>query len=298
MSLAGISEVYSIADDLLERLLCIRVSRAQIYRVTDKLGETLEDKQTEVFPHAPLCEDEYVYGSMDGSMILTEQGWKEVKLGRVFRAGAVEPAGKKRNQITESLYSACLGSCHEFLPRFEASLGAWGKKPDKLVFITDGAEWIHNYLKAKHPEAIHMLDYYHAVEKLTEFAKSMFPDEHRCKAWLDNQTDLIWEGKVKEVIKVLDKLLPLNKTTRDLRDKLKGYYWRNADRMVYDQYRAKGLMIGSGPMEAAHRTVLQARMKRSGQHWSIQGAKNMINLRVAHRSDQWDWAMWSLKQAA
>ena len=75
-------------------------------------------------------------------------------------------------------------------------------------------------------------------------------------------------------------------------------YRNNVDRMAYGQYRARGLMIGSGPMEAAHRTVLQARMKRSGQHWSTQGAKNVINLRVALKSGRWLQAIQPLMAAA
>ncbi len=77
------------------------------------------------------------------------------------------------------------------------------------------------------------------------------------------------------------------------------YDYRNhVDRMAYGQYRARGLMIGSDPMEAAHRTVLQARMKRSGQHWSTPGAKNVINLRVALKSGRWLQAIQPLVAAA
>jgi hypothetical protein len=43
-------------------------------------------------------------------------------------------------------------------------------------------------------------------------------------------------------------------------------------------------MIGSGPMEAAHRTVIQSRMKRSGQRWTPCGAQAMLNLRVIKQS--------------
>jgi hypothetical protein len=41
---------------------------------------------------------------------------------------------------------------------------------------------------------------------------------------------------------------------------------------------------GSGAMEAAHRSVIQSRMKRSGQRWSDRGAQNLLNLRVAYKS--------------
>jgi len=37
-------------------------------------------------------------------------------------------------------------------------------------------------------------------------------------------------------------------------------------------------------VEAAHRTLVQARMKRSGQRWSNKGAQNMLTLRVAYKS--------------
>jgi hypothetical protein len=38
-------------------------------------------------------------------------------------------------------------------------------------------------------------------------------------------------------------------------------------------------MIGSGPIEAAHRSVLQQRMKRSGQRWDATGGDHLIRLR-------------------
>ncbi|MCK7574715.1 MAG: hypothetical protein MZV65_01570 [Chromatiales bacterium] len=121
-------------------------------------------------------------------MILTQAGWKEVKLGRIFPGSAVEAVGKKkRNRIVESIYSARLGSGHEFLPRFEASLGPWADQPEQWVFITDGAEWIRNYIQDRFPQATHILDYFHAVEKLAEFAKMMFPDETRRQRWMEGQ---------------------------------------------------------------------------------------------------------------
>ena len=299
MARAGVSDGYSESNDLLQRFLCIEVATTQVFRVTNALGEALEDQQEQAIPHETLPAGEVVYASMDGSMILTETGWKEVKLGRVFPGSAVEAVGKKqRTRIVESIYSACLGSCHEFLPRFEASLGPWADQPEQWVFITDGAEWIRHYLQDRFPQATHILDYFHAVEKLAEFAKMMFPDETRRQRWLDGQEAEWSAGNVAQVLETLDKLVPLTKTAREAREALRTDYRNHVDRMAYGQYRARGLMIGSGPMEAAHRTVLQARMKRSGQHWSTPGAKNVINLRVALKSGRWLQAIRPLMAAA
>jgi len=46
-------------------------------------------------------------------------------------------------------------------------------------------------------------------------------------------------------------------------------------------------IIGSGAIESAHRTVIQKRMKLSGQRWSITGAENMLRLRVISMNKQW-----------
>jgi len=46
-------------------------------------------------------------------------------------------------------------------------------------------------------------------------------------------------------------------------------------------------IIGSGAIESAHRTVIQRRMKLSGQRWGIKGAKNMLRLRVIAMNKQW-----------
>ena len=60
--------------------------------------------------------------------------------------------------------------------------------------------------------------------------------------------------------------------------KLLTYLKNNAYRMKYDEYRQRGLMISSGPIESAHRTVLQVRMKLSGQYWSEAGCDKMIKV--------------------
>jgi hypothetical protein len=58
--------------------------------------------------------------------------------------------------------------------------------------------------------------------------------------------------------------------------------------MDYKHYRQLGgRIIGSGAIESVHRTVIQKRMKLSGQRWSKKGAQNMLNLRVTYMNDQW-----------
>jgi len=59
--------------------------------------------------------------------------------------------------------------------------------------------------------------------------------------------------------------------------------------MDYKMYKQIGCgIIGSGAIESAHRTVVQKRMKQSGQRWSSAGAQNMLNLRVTYMNEKWD----------
>ncbi len=58
--------------------------------------------------------------------------------------------------------------------------------------------------------------------------------------------------------------------------------------MLYKTYKDKGLLIGSGPIEAAHRNVIQQRLKLSGQKWSIKGAQAIANLRCYQKSCAWN----------
>jgi len=52
--------------------------------------------------------------------------------------------------------------------------------------------------------------------------------------------------------------------------------------MKYKEFRARGLMIGSGAIESAHRHVIQSRMKKAGQHWTEASGNRMVGLRTAY----------------
>ena len=135
------------------------------------------------------------------------------------------------------------------------------------------------------PNAISILDYYHACEHLHEFANNYFKDKGLCGQWADQQKELLLQSKVKIVIENIQQLAPDNNEAQ----KLINYYSNNIERMDYQHYKHIGCgIIGSGAIESAHRTVVQKRMKLSGQRWSKKGAQNMLNLRVTSMNEKWD----------
>lgn len=64
--------------------------------------------------------------------------------------------------------------------------------------------------------------------------------------------------------------------------------------MNYPAYRARGWLLGSGPVEAACKQVVNQRLKGSGMRWLESGADAVCHLRALFRSErsQWD-ACWS-----
>ena len=162
---------------------------------------------------------------------------------------------------------------------------SFGSIKQRLVFISDGATWIRNWIEDAFPDAISILDYFHAIEHLHQFIDSYFKEKEAAKKWAEKQKELLLNSNVKQVIINIEELAPQNVAAK----KLISYYQINSSRMDYKKYKQIGCgIIGSGAIESAHRTVVQKRMKQSGQRWSSTGAQNMLNLRVTYMNEKWD----------
>lgn len=90
----------SDSNDLFKAFLGIDMSVSQVYRVSNVLGNQIDlDLQQDV-AHPDLVADEVIYASMDGSMVFTDEGWQEVKVGRIFSSQNRAQAGKKGDTET------------------------------------------------------------------------------------------------------------------------------------------------------------------------------------------------------
>lgn len=275
--------VFEDGSDQLKRLAGVEVTAKQIERLTHHYGELLAIE--EVQQESPLAHNKALhYGMVDGGMVFTrEAGWKEMKLGRIFPAASHMSQSEKRNFIKESSYVAHLGDHHAFLKKLEKQTDIL----DQMIWIADGAKWIWNWIESSYPDSVQILDYFHCSEKLHDFAHEVFKDKTQRKVWTDKQQDLLLESKAGEVIREIAQTSCKGKA-KQLQRVLVTYYENNLERMNYKHYRQQGLLIGSGPMEAAHRHVVQCRLKLSGQRWTIKGAQQVVNLRVANKSNCWE----------
>ncbi len=271
---------------IVESLLGIEVNTSQVYRTCQTAAfvadQAVLDAPSEQLSKQLNAAGQILYGMVDGSMLLTQEGWQETKAGRVFEARPVAIDSTQESpqwDRSASGYVAFRGNYEAFTLKFEQLFPA--ASACRKVFVTDGASWIGNWLRETYPDAVHILDYYHLKEKLAIAAQSATSPPQ----WLDEQEQHLFAGQQEAVEKAVESLPEL---PADSRQQLLNYLKNNRYRTRYDLYRKAGLMISSGPVEAAHRTVLQVRMKRSGQRWSEKGCDNMILLRAACQSGKFD----------
>jgi len=292
--------VYREAEQAFDKLCGIPVSDQQIKRVCTHYGKVLDDViSADLDNFIPKLEstkkEDPTYVMMDGAMLFTRpKEWKELKLARIFKGSKVVDIQKDRSEITDTVYCGHLGSVHEFFPKLERHIQGY----QNLVVVGDGAPWIWNWSEDNYPGCVEILDFYHAKEKLVLLANAHFRDELKKKEWLSEQTEILRNNGVHDVTMNVKTLPCRNEKAKEAKAKLIKYYLDHEDRMQYKTYRDRGLMIGSGPIEAAHRSVIQQRMKLSGQKWSIEGANAITNLRCFKKSNAWMKIIEIIKTAA
>jgi hypothetical protein len=96
----------------------------------------------------------------------------------------------------------------------------------------------------------------------------------------------------------LEKTQSISKESEKSRIDVIRYYQNNIKRMNYKTYLENEYLIGSGAIEAAHRNVVQQRLKLSGQRWSAKGAQQIVNLRAYKKSERWNEVIQFIKSAA
>lgn len=276
---------YESCNEVLEKYIDVKVSATQVWRVANVYGSAIGKTISDEVILTPCKKDEVVYAMADGSMIFTrKEGWKEVKVGRIFKSSSCLHVDSKPGWISNSQYLAYLDTHKKFTVEMEKLLDQFCQNKQDLVFISDGAAWIKNWIEDAYPGAISILDFYHASEYLHDFGNAQFKDQEQRDKYMEQYTGLLLEGKVQQV---LDEVTRLPKKTQEAQ-KLIDYYESNKTRMNYPLYKTIGAgLIGSGAIESAHRTVVQKRLKQSGQRWSRNGAQNMLYLRVTKKNQQW-----------
>ena len=144
------------------------------------------------------------------------------------------------------------------------------------------------------PHGIQIVDLYHALETVSTVAKKLFgveskETEQKAQDW----RELLEKGAIDEIIGELTVFEDQHpEATTCIR-----YLETNRERMRYPFFRSLGLCVSSGVEEAGCKVAIGTRLKRSGMHWTVEGANAIIALRcnrLSHRDEDY----WARRNAA
>jgi len=225
---------------------------------------------------------------------------REVKLGCVFTQTTWDKEGYPIRDPDSTTYTGAIESAEEFGRRIYAQ--AWGRgwsRALKKVVIGDGAEWIWNLVALHFPDAVQIVDLYHARQHLWEVARKRYAnDEGKQKAWMKiHQKRLLDRGKIEKLVAALRSIESDNpELIKKIRTEA-DYFECNAERMRYPKFRDQHLFVGSGVIEAGCKTVVAFRLKRSGMFWTVRGANAILALRCCHLNGKFE-DYWEQRRAA
>jgi hypothetical protein len=225
---------------------------------------------------------------------------REVKLGCVFTQTTWDQQGYPIRAPDSTSYTGAVETAEEFGRRLdrEAQRRGWGRA-QKQVVMGDGAEWIWNLAALHFPEAIHIVDLYHARQHLWELARRLYPnDEGKQRAWMKaHQKRLLDKGKIEKLVGLLRAIKSRNSQVAEKIRTEADYFASNAERMRYPQFRRQHLFVGSGVIEAGCKTVVASRLKRSGMFWTVRGANAILALRCSLLNGRFE-DYWESRRAA
>ena len=227
------------------------------------------------------------YVAVDGTHAHIDGQWHEVKAGVIYSG---EPDAEGIDQATDSYYVAAQETAEQFAERMYAAAVFQGvEQAQEQVVIGDGAEWIWNLAAHHFPEATQIVDYWHACEHIWTLRRALYAQDNAAgDRWAHEHCRKLRETGPDSLLRALKRMKDLTPETAELVRTQMGYFTRHRKRMAYPQFRARGMMIGSGPVEAACKVVVGHRMKRAGMRWTRSGADAVLAIRCALLNGDYD----------
>lgn len=218
---------------------------------------------------------------------------REVKLGAVFTQTRCDEEGRPERDYQSTTYVGSFEPAAQFGARIRAEAFRRGfGRAGRVVVLGDGAAWIWELARVNFPDAVQILDLFHALERLHALSEGLYGAGSMAERQHEEWVLMLKQDQVLNVIvaarKRLADLVSLSAEARLDLDKQIGYFENNRQRMLYLSYRNRGLFYGSGVVEAGCKTVVGQRLKQSGMFWSESGAQSVLTMRCALLSHRWD----------
>lgn len=317
--------------DFLGKCAWFHPSASAIHQITQEMGLWLEEHEElpqEIRSEEPVpAETKILVGSMDGvNVLLAEPGPKP---GRPSEATRCQGQTVKSPTCYKNAMVGCLScygevpqdqSCPERLqsryvgrmpeegsPTFRMEWEAeWDASVAKLppgtikVMLCDAARHLWEYIDGdpRYDDCEKLVDFQHAADHLARVSEALFGrGSEEGKQWQQKHRHRLKHvpGAVESLLRSMDYYASARRLSPNRRESLaveRNFFRNNQHRMDYPGFLARGLPIGSGPVEAACKSLVKTRMGRSGMRWTRRRGQYVLTLRTYLKSSRWD-AMWS-----
>ena len=295
------------AERTLLKMSGLRLSESTVERVTEdagqRLAEVLESKQTlgpdRVWPwQRDAAGRTCAYASIDAiSVRMQGPGGAKAEGRMAYTAMIYNPDSEHDERRRAPRQVRYLAGFYSLVAlglqlRRQAGQVGWDEAEQQLA-LTDGGSGLEDFIRGNFPLAQCILDFYHASEHVASLARALHPQDdeafqRQCTAWC-HQLKHAGGASLLQTWEQLD-LSGRSPAVHETYRQEAQYIRNNVHRMEYPTYLAHGWQIGSGPIEAACKTVVAQRLKCSGMRWGTDGADTVCHLRALYLSepDQWD----------
>ena len=294
---------------LLRELAGLAVAPKTVERHAEALGREIAGDECRVIEPEP-CDAPTLYLGLDGTGVPARKTevegregkqpdgsarTREAKLAVVWSAESVDKEGAPVRDPGSATYNAAIESIatREFDPEpapfarrviREAERRGFDTA-ERRVILGDGVPWIWNFADEHFPDAIQIVDIFHAKGHLFEVAKAIYGIGSEIgDRWARKRREELDEGRVDEVIAALRSHADTCQEAR----KNAEYFTNNRERMNYPKFRAMGLCVASGVVEGGCKNIVGTRLKHAGMRWTVDGANAIIALRCAVESNRFD----------
>jgi hypothetical protein len=308
----AVADSFERGAELLEELSGIRLGESTVERTTEEAGQRLADAVKAGATLGPRVDwpwhKDYegktcAYVELDATGVRIQGERAGHAEGRMAYVGLVcnpapdYPWPEETRKPMRSRYLSGLAPLEEFAPLMRPLAGRVGMDhADRWIGLSDGGNGLEDRLRENFPRVeVVILDFFHPAEKLTGLARRLYPeDEAKAEEQAREWRHLLKEEGGAVLGAVLSEWAwPKRPGLAGAVAEVVGYLERQAHRMDYPEYLAKGWCIGSGAVESACKTVVGQRLKLAGMRWGEDGADEVCHLRALYRSEKGQWeAFW------
>jgi hypothetical protein len=230
---------------------------------------------------------------VDGAMVPLVGGeWTEVKTLAIGEIGA--PVWEQGEWVVHSHRLSYFSRCEEAEPFGQQALvevhQRGVERAETVAAVTDGAEWEQGFIDLHRADAVRILDFPHAAQRLPLIAQALWEaDPPAAGAWAAERARQLKTEGPEPLLAELAELAQTYPEAAGLAEH-QAYLQKRQAHMQYPEYRLRGLPLGSGAVESGNKLVVEARLKGAGMHWARAHVNPMVALRNVVCSDRWEEA--------